>query len=149
MSEAYERPDDLSESANELRVVMGRLVRRLRQVHAAGELTLAELSALSRLEQCGPLPAGALAEQERISPQAMSVIVGLLEQRGLVGREPDVADARRHTLSATSAGRALLAGRRSLAAQRLAVAMRESLTPQEVSQLVDVLPLLSRLSDEL
>jgi len=96
-----------------LRIVLGRIVRRLRQGHEAGELSLSELSVLSRLERHGSLPAGVLAEQERISPQAMTTILAVLEGRGLATRDADARDGRRVSMSATAAGKKLLAGRRS------------------------------------
>ena len=140
---------DLAEVGSQLSVVVGRFVRRLRQGHEAGELTLSELSVLSRLDRYGPLPAGVLAEQERITPQAMSVIVGILEERGMVARAPDPGDARRFRLSATAAGRELLAGRRSVKARRVALALEATLTPAERRRLAAALPLLDRVTDGL
>jgi DNA-binding MarR family transcriptional regulator len=140
---------DLDMVANELRVVLGRVVRRLRRGHEPGEETLSELSVLSRLDRYGTMPAGALAEQERISPQAMTIIIGALEERGLVTRESDTADARRVNLSATAAGRALLAGRRCASARRMADALGATLTDQERGRLVDAIPLLDRLAEGL
>src|SRR5450432_318403 len=105
---AIEGRTDLTEVGNELRVVLGRIVRRLRQSasqsHEPTEITLSELSVLSRLDGSGSQNAGALADQERISPQAMSTIVTTLEQRGLVTRIADADDGRRASLSATAAG---------------------------------------------
>ena len=54
-----------------LRVSVGLLVRRLRQIPVEGELTLSETSALARLDRGGPTTPGALAKQEQISPQSM------------------------------------------------------------------------------
>jgi DNA-binding MarR family transcriptional regulator len=137
----------VTQVANELRIVLGRIVRRLRQGHEAGELTLSELSALSRLERRGSLPAGVLAEQERISPQAMTTILAVLEDRGLAARDADSRDGRRVNMSATPAGKKLLAGRRSRNAQRMAHALDESLTPAERHQLLAAIPLLERLAE--
>src|SRR6476660_8220339 len=117
---------DATEVANELRIVLGRIVRRLRQGHEAGEVTLSELSVLSRLDREGVMPAGVIAEQERVSPQAMTTILAVLEDRGLVARQGDVRDGRRASLSATASGKRLLAGRRSRSAQRMAQALDES-----------------------
>jgi DNA-binding MarR family transcriptional regulator len=142
-------PADLTQVGNDLRVAVGRIVRRLRQDHEAGELTLSELSVLSRLDRCGTLPAGVLAEQERISPQAMSAIMTVLEQRGLVDRDADTRDGRRVSLSATTTGRGLLAGRRSRNAQRLARALDEALTPAELQRLIAAIPLLERLAERM
>jgi DNA-binding MarR family transcriptional regulator len=140
---------DLTQVGNDLRIVLGRIVRRLRQGHEAGELTLSELSVLSRLDQWGTLPAGELAEAERISPQAMSAILALLEQRGFVSREIDATDGRRVSMSATTRGRTLLEGRRSLNAQRVARALGDELTPAELHQLVAAIPLLERVAERL
>jgi DNA-binding MarR family transcriptional regulator len=134
---------------NDLRVVLGRIVRRLRQGHEAGEVTLSELSVLARLDRSGGLPPGRLAEQERISPQAAGAILAVLEERGLAVRTPDPRDGRRATLSATGAGRALLAGRRSRNAERMERALRQALTPDEIQQLTRVIPLLDRLAQKL
>jgi DNA-binding MarR family transcriptional regulator len=142
-------PDDPALLGSELRVVLGRIVRRLRQDHAEGELTLSEISVLARLDRNGPLPSGALAEQERITPQAMSTILGVLEGRRLVSRCADAADGRRVTLSATPAALTLLAGRRSLTERNLERALREAFTATERRQLVAAVALLERLPDRL
>jgi DNA-binding MarR family transcriptional regulator len=142
-------PADATQVANDLRIVLGRIVRRLRQGHEAGELSLSELSVLSRLERHGSLPAGVLAEQERISPQAMTTILAVLEGRGLATRDADARDGRRASMSATAAGKKLLAGRRSLNAQRMARALEEALTPTERQELLAAIPLLERLANRL
>jgi DNA-binding MarR family transcriptional regulator len=147
MNMRTDAPADVTQVANELRIVLGRIVRRLRQGHEAGELTLSELSVLSRLERRGSLPAGVLAEQERISPQAMTTILAVLEDRGLAARDGDSRDGRRVNISATQAGTKLLAGRRSRNAQRMAQALDESLTPAERHQLLAAIPLLERLAE--
>jgi DNA-binding MarR family transcriptional regulator len=140
---------ELTQVGNDLRIVVGRIVRRLRQGHEAGELTLSELSVLSRLDLCGPLGAGELADQERISPQAMSTIVGVLAEAGVVARGTDAADARRLRLSATAAGQLLLAGRRSQSAARVARALGEVFDADELRQIAAVIPLLERLAERL
>jgi DNA-binding MarR family transcriptional regulator len=142
-------PADATQVANELRIVLGRIVRRLRQGHEPGELTLSELSVLSRLDRRGSLPAGVLADEERISPQAMTVILAALEERALAARDADARDGRRVSMSATSAGKRLLAGRRSRSAQRMAQALDQALTPAERQQLLDAIPLLQRLAEGL
>jgi DNA-binding MarR family transcriptional regulator len=142
-------PADLTQVSNQLRIVVGRIVRRLRQGNEAGEVTLSELSVLARLDRCGPLPAGVLAEQESISPQAMSALLAALEQRGLVARDADADDGRRLSIAATTSGERLLAGRRSLNAQRVARALNEALTAAELEQLIAAIPLLEQLADRL
>src|SRR5260221_9128643 len=104
--------DDAAEVAAELRLVVGRVARRLRQGHTVGDVTLSEVSVLSRLDRDGPEFPGALAELERVRPQAMATTLATLEERGLVSRRPDAADGRRAVLAVTEAGRKMLADRR-------------------------------------
>jgi hypothetical protein len=62
---------DVAQVAGALRMSMGLLVRRLRQMKAEGELTLPESSALARLDRGGPATSATLAKLEQISPQSM------------------------------------------------------------------------------
>jgi DNA-binding MarR family transcriptional regulator len=133
----------------ELRVVLGRVVRRLRQGHKPGELTLSEASVLARLDRDGPATPGGLAEQERVQPQAMGVTLAALERRDLVTRAGDPTDGRRVVLSLTPAGRQLRRDRESASTQRMARALAEGFTADERRLLADVIPLLERLADRL
>ncbi len=74
---------DVTEVAAALRVSIGLLLRRLRQVQPDGELSLPETSALTRLDRSGPATAGALAKEEQISAQSMGATLAALEARGL------------------------------------------------------------------
>lgn len=141
-------PQDNTALAAALRLAMGRTVRRLRQAHAVGDVTLSGVSVLSRLATAGPDSPGSLAELERVRPQAMATTLAGLEQRGLVSRAPDAADGRRAIVSITDAGRAVLAERRSESVARLAQAL-DQFTPQERDALRATLPLLDRLAEQL
>lgn len=136
-------------TAAELKVVVGRLVRRLRQAHAVGELTLSEMSVLSRLDRDGPAAPGSLAESERVRPQAMASTLAALEQRGMVRRTPDAADGRRVVMTVTDAGRAVIHDRRSASVERMALALDEGFTAAERRQLLAAVPLLERLVEQL
>jgi DNA-binding MarR family transcriptional regulator len=142
------RPED-ERAASDLRVALGRIVRRLRQAHRPGELTLSEVSVLSRLDRDGPATPGALAVDERVRPQAMGATLAALEQRGLVARMPDPDDRRRVSMSVTDAGRRVLHDRRSASTRRITRALTEGLTAQERRRLAEVIPLLERLADHL
>ncbi len=74
---------EVSRTAGELRALLGRLSRRLRQTSVAGELTLPQASVLSLLEREGPATPGALATKERITPQSMGTILVSLEEERL------------------------------------------------------------------
>jgi DNA-binding MarR family transcriptional regulator len=140
---------ELLRAGNDLRVVLGRIVRRLRQAHESGEVTLSELSVLSRLDREGPSTPGALATSERIRPQAMGATLTALEQRGMVERAPDAGDGRRVLMSVTPAGRRVLVDRRSVNTRRMAEALTEGFSPAEQRRLISMLPLLERLADRL
>ncbi len=64
-------PIEVTRAAGDLRALVGRLSRRLRQTSIVGEMTLSQASVLSLLEREGPATPGALATMERISPQSM------------------------------------------------------------------------------
>lgn len=147
MSELSET--DLLRAGCDLRVVLGRIVRRLRQHHAPGELTLSEVSVLSRLDRYGPATPGALADDERVRPQAMGATLAVLEQRALVTRAADPHDGRRVLMSVTADGRRLLVDRRSANSQRMATALTEGFSREEQRQLIAVIPLLERMADTL
>jgi DNA-binding MarR family transcriptional regulator len=140
---------DVSEVAGALRVSLGLVLRRLRQVKAEGELTLPESSALARLDRGGPATSSELARQEQISPQSMGATLAALEARGLIGRRPDPADGRRAVMSVTATGQQVLRDRRNESTRRLALALSAGFTPAEIDQLMAVTPLLERLAQSI
>jgi DNA-binding MarR family transcriptional regulator len=140
---------DVGQVAAALRVSIGLLLRRLRQVQVEGELTLPESSALTRLDRGGPTTPSELAKLEQISPQSMGATLGALEARGLVGRRPDPWDGRRVVLSVTEAGRAVLLDKRNARAEQLAKALSAGFTPAELRQLMAAAPLLERLAQSI
>jgi DNA-binding MarR family transcriptional regulator len=149
VAELKELSPDLVRAGVDLRVAVGRIARRLRQAHAVGDVTLSEVSVLSRLDRDGPNTPGALAELERIRPQAMGVTLADLETRGLVRREADAADGRKVLVSVTPAGRTMVLERRSESARRITRALAEEFTAAERRKLLAVLPLLDRLAERL
>ena len=140
---------DVNEVAAAVRIAVGMLVRKLRQVPAADDLTLAETSALSMLDRGGPATSSDLAKLDRISPQSMGATIGALEQRGLVVRRRDPGDGRRIVLSVSEAGRQVINDRRSARTERLAAALRGGFTDAELDQLLAAAPLLERLAEKL
>jgi DNA-binding MarR family transcriptional regulator len=140
---------DINEVAGALRVSVGLLVRRLRQVKAQGEITLPESSALARLDRGGPTTSGALARLEQISPQSMGATLAALEERGLVERQPDPEDGRRAVISVSDTGRQFMRDRRNESTERLASALSATFTQAELAQLLTAAPLLERLAQAL
>jgi DNA-binding MarR family transcriptional regulator len=141
--------EEVMRAACDLRVALGRVVRRLRQGYVVGELTLSESSVLARLDRDGPATPGSLAEGERVRPQAMGTTLSALVERGLVTRKPDAEDGRKVLVSVTEPGVRLLLDRRSHMTQRVATALAEAFSPADRQRLVEAIPLLERLADEL
>ena len=137
---------EVSRTAGELRALLGRLSRRLRQTSVVGELTLPQASVLSLLEREGPATPSALATKERITPQSMGTILVSLEELGLVSRTPDPTDGRRLVISLTVAGRQVILGARRQKEERLAQALATNFTNEEQQVLKAALPLLERLA---
>jgi DNA-binding MarR family transcriptional regulator len=94
--------------AARLRLSTTRLARRLRQESRSGH-TPSQMSALSSVHRHGPLTLGALAECERVAPPSITRIAAKLEADGLIERSADPSDRRVHLVTATKAGRALIA----------------------------------------
>jgi DNA-binding MarR family transcriptional regulator len=140
---------DVTEVAGALRVAVGLVVRKLRQAPSPGELSVAESSALARLERGGPAASSDLAREDRISPQSMGVTVAALLDRGLVERNRDPRDGRRIVLSVTEAGRRTLRDKRGARTERIAAALRDGFSADELRQLDGAAALLERLAERL
>jgi DNA-binding MarR family transcriptional regulator len=141
-------PDEL-EIADALRLSIGLVVRRLRQVQVPGELTMPESAALARLDRGGPATGSALARQEQISPQSMGATLAALEARGFIERRPDPDDGRQVVLSLTDAGLRALRDRRNARTERIAEVLRTAFTQDELTLLEAAAPLLERLAERL
>jgi DNA-binding MarR family transcriptional regulator len=131
--------------ASELRLILGRIVRRMR---AETRLPLAQGLVLGRLDRGGPATVSALATAERVRPQSMSQTVSELEADGLVTRRPDPTDRRQLLVELTEAGHATLADERRHREGWLARAIAEDLSPAERRALEAALEPLRRLADD-
>jgi len=137
-----------ADTAGQLRATLGLLYHRIRETRVAGDLTLPESSALSRLERQGPATAAQLAKLEQISPQSIGATLQVLESAGLIQRASDPGDGRRVILSLTEAGRAAVHRKRTARAEQLTRALAE-MTADERAQLAAIVPLLDRLAQAL
>jgi DNA-binding MarR family transcriptional regulator len=135
--------------AADLRLSIGLLLRRLRQIPTGDELTLSESAALARLDRGGPATAAELARAEQISPQSMGATLGALESRGLIDRAPDPEDRRRMILSVTEPGLEILRHRRNRRTEQLERALSAGFTTGELEQLAAAAPLLERLASSI
>ena len=131
--------------ASELRLILGRLIRRMR---SEGRIPIAQLAVLGRLDRGGPATVSALATAERVRPQSMSQTVSELEADGLVTRRPDPTDRRQLLVELTDAGTATLADERRHREGWLARAIAEDLSRAERRSLEAALEPLRRLADD-
>jgi DNA-binding MarR family transcriptional regulator len=131
--------------ASELRLIVGRLIRRMR---AEGRLPLAQGAVLGRLDRGGAATVSALAAAERVRPQSMSQTVSELEADGLVSRRPDPTDRRQLLVELTEAGHATLADERRQREGWLARAIAEDLSGAERAALERAIESLRRLADD-
>jgi DNA-binding MarR family transcriptional regulator len=141
--------DDAAKVAHDLRLAVGRLARRLRQLYAqhhGDQLSFTELAMLSRLHRDGPATASHLANGERVTAQAVGAAIGALHQRGLVQRSPDPHDRRKTIISLTDPGRLALTVREQAVIDRMVQAVASGCTAAERRQLAAAAPLLERLA---
>ena len=134
---------DIDTLPTELRVVLGRLIRRLRREHT---FSFTQASVLGRLDRDGPRSIGALATIECVRPQSMSQTIAELEADGLVERRPDDSDGRRTQVAVTVLGRSALDVDRAAREGWLCGAIGR-FTPPEQEILREAVDLLKRLAD--
>jgi DNA-binding MarR family transcriptional regulator len=134
--------------AGELRAVIGKLKRRLREQAGPGELTPSQVAVLLRLEKTGPATASSLARAEGMRPQSMGTVVAALESAGLVSGAPDPADGRQTLLSLTRACRKWLQEGRAARQDWLFHTLQARLSAKEQAKLAEAVGLLRRLVDD-
>jgi len=140
------RRELLTAGDGELRVVVGRIARRIKQLYDAGEVTFSETSVLSRLNRAGAAAPSSLAIAEHVKPQAVAAILYALEKRGLVRRTPDEVDGRRVVVAITAAGRSVLTDKGRAVSRRMAAILDQEFNASERQLLADAVPLLDRLA---
>ena len=134
--------------AQELRALLGKLKRRLREQAHVGDLTPSQVSVLLRLEKDGPATASSLARAEGMRPQSIAPVIATLEGAGLVSGAPDPTDGRQTLLSLTDACRKLVNKGRAARQDWLARTIQARLSPREQDELSAAVELLKRLVDD-
>ena len=134
---------DLASLASDLRIVIGRMIRRLRAEYRYGPT---QMAVLGRLDREGPLSTSQLANAEHVRPQSMSQTVAELGADGLVIRTQDAQDGRRILVSLSDKGREELEANRVSREGWLAQALADELTDDERACLARSIDLLERLS---
>lgn len=136
--------NDSSALAAELRLVIGRLVRRTRTVEAE---PFAHKATLGLLDRDGPMTTSDLAHAQHVRPQSMARTVAQLAQEELVYFEPHPTDGRKTLVVLTESGRTSVHDGRARRAGWLHRAIESELTPEEQSVLAAAIPLLERVAE--
>jgi len=144
--EVVEISESAARAARDLRVVVSRVRRRLKEVYDSGDLTPSQTSVLSRLDKDGAASASDLAAAERVRPQSMAATLAALDERGLIQRRADPGDGRRQLISLSDAGREFIDDSRQAREEWLSRAFQDRYTEAERRTLVEALALLDRLT---
>lgn len=135
---------DPTELAGQLRVVVARLARILRQQDQSG-MAPTLLAALTTVGRSGPLTLGELAAQEQVAAPTITKAVQKLEARGLVARQSDPDDGRVCRVALTADGRRHLEQARRRRTAWLATRLGE-LDEDDIRRLVDAVDVLEALT---
>jgi len=133
--------------AVELRVLFGKLRRRLREQANPGDFTWSQTSVVLHLEREGAATVTALARAEGVRPQSMGATIATLEAAGLVSGAPDPGDGRQTIWSLTAACQEMLKVCRAAKEDWLSRAIQTEFAPAEQEQLAHAIELLKRLAD--
>ncbi len=133
--------------AADLRVVIGKLKRRLREQTYLGDLTWSQVSVLGLLERKGPATVTTLAKAEGMRSQSMGATVAALEAAGLITGTPDPNDGRQTIMSLTPACRELVSQFRAAREDWLFRSIQTHLTAEEQDDLARAVELLKRIAD--
>jgi DNA-binding MarR family transcriptional regulator len=136
--------------ATAMRISVSRLARRLRveRLGLGGTETVLsdiQLAALAALERHDSMTPGELAEHEKVQPPSMTRVIAVLEERGLVRREPHATDRRQVILTVTENGKDLVQRVRRRREAWLAQRLQE-LNPDERQILRAAVPILEKIS---
>ncbi|CAM5428657.1 MarR family transcriptional regulator OS=Kitasatospora aureofaciens OX=1894 GN=GCM10010502_38470 PE=4 SV=1 [Kitasatospora aureofaciens] len=93
---------------SQLRSSTMRLSRRLKHQRVEESLSPTEMGVLGTLARCGKATPGELARKEHVQPPSMTRIVAMLEEKGLVRREPHPEDRRQVVVSSTEQAETIL-----------------------------------------
>ena len=139
-------------TSTELRVAIGRVAHRLRQLWALGEardgISFTEGALLTHLIREGASSPTSLAGNERVTSQAITAHLTNLAARGLIRRSADPTDGRKIVVTITPAGSAALAARERTLMHHLDRAL-ESLGEADRRALTAAGPPLARLAGHL
>ncbi|MGA2453436.1 MAG: MarR family winged helix-turn-helix transcriptional regulator [Solirubrobacteraceae bacterium] len=137
-----------AEASERLRVVIGRLSRRLRPTVAGSGLTPSQISVLFTVVRLGPVGLSELAQVESLNATMLSRITAQLCDAGLIVRSADPGDRRSANVAATAAGRRIRERIHRERTRALSAHVQE-LDEQQRKALWNALPVLEELAQRL
>ena len=146
MSDTPGQPSSLDTAVTDLLRATGLVVRRIRAELDPGEITWSEAAILARLDESGPLTTADLARRESVKPQSIGASLAILEQEGLVRRQPHPTDGRQVLVGITDKGVAARRRNTVLKRQWISTAMAK-LDPAEQQTVILAAALIKRLAD--
>lgn len=133
------------DTAATLYILLGRLIRVLRQESDSGPVGPGGVSAMVTLSRAeGGLRLGELADAEGVSKPSMTRIVNGLEELGMVRRSPDPADGRALRVELSEAGAAAITSGQHSRMQALRLRF-EALDPADRDRLEAAMPAIEAL----
>jgi len=145
---ARSQADRAAALALEMRTLIGKLKRKLREQAGHEDFTPSQASVVLRLEKEGPATVSSLARRDAMRPQSMSAAIAPLEAAGLVSGAPDPNDGRQTLLSLTPQCRDLLQKRRAAKQDWLTRTIQAKLSLPEQAKLAEALAILARLFED-
>ncbi|HZZ13729.1 MAG TPA: MarR family transcriptional regulator [Paraburkholderia sp.] len=132
-------------TAEDLRVLVGKLRRRLREEANIGDFTPSQIQVLHLLEREGPATVTTLARLQGVRPQSMGETLSVLKAAGAVSGAPDPNDGRQTVLSLTPVFRKRVKANRAAREDWLFREIQARFSAAEQHQLATGVALLKRL----
>ncbi|MDN3356136.1 MarR family transcriptional regulator [Actinomadura sp. DC4] len=134
------------QASREVRMIIGRLRRRILNAAGAGDITFGQESVLTRLSGEQGVTASELASAEGVRHQSMTATVASLTALGLVERRPDPDDGRRLLIALTAAGHRRVEEGRQARQEWLAGRLQNRCTEEERRAVIAAMAVLERLT---
>ncbi len=138
---------DLTELAEDLRIVIGQLRRKLREQSTPEPLTWSQVSVIGHLSRNGLMTVTELAQVEGVRTQSMGATLSDLEKQHLVQFQKDDQDGRKKHFALTEQARELIESNRSQRDDWLVNSIQSTLSLEEIQTLKQSVALLQRLTD--
>jgi DNA-binding MarR family transcriptional regulator len=139
---------DDSEIAENLRIVISRLIKILRSQTKNDELlSLTERSSLALIYQYTEILPSELAAMEKVTAQSMSQIISKLLESGYIKKTSSKTDRRKVIITITATGKKYIDKKRQEKQEWLAQSIFEKTTQREKEILTNAIKVLTKLVD--